>query len=229
MFCSQCGSPADAAAAACAQCGFDFAVARPAINAERVGAASRDAFRAITLLLRDPVGSIGAAYDAFTPRQVLDVGITLCAAFIVSCVIATRMIAGAAQRFGGGFVAFNIGFKEVITTLLVGSVPVGSIVAILTFLQVIAKKPRDLRRALFAGGAALVPMAFLNVLGGILGMANAEVLMLVGLFVLCYTVLLIYAGCHLVIGISSAWSAAAVPVVVIATAWLTKIILVAMM
>src|SRR5258706_127378 len=87
-----------------------------------MGAASRDAFRAVTLLLRDPVGAIGAAYDALTPRQCLDVGVALCAVFVVSCVIAARMITGATQRITGGFTSFSFGIKEVVMIVLVGAV-----------------------------------------------------------------------------------------------------------
>jgi hypothetical protein len=230
MYCSQCGTAAAEDASVCAQCGFQFSsVSRPRLNAERVGAASRDAWRAVKLLLRDPVGSMGAAYEALTPQQGLDVGIAFCAVFMLSSLIAMRLIANVAQRLSSSFLSFSFGIKEVFTTLLVAAVPVISIMAIFALLQRLANRERDLRRAVFAGGASVIPLAVFNLFAGVLGAANAEVLAIVAVFALCYTILLIYAGCRDVLHVSSTVSAPAVPVVVLATAWLTKIILVAVM
>ncbi|HET8797088.1 MAG TPA: hypothetical protein VFO89_05360 [Thermoanaerobaculia bacterium] len=229
MFCSQCGAPSDAAAAACLQCGFNFqAPARPSLNTERAVAASKNALHALKLLLRDPVGSIGAAHESLQTKA-LDVGIAFCVLFILSWIVAIRMIGRLAARTSFGIFGFSLGFKEVLQIALVAVVPIVSIVAIFFVLQMLAAKRNDLPRALFAGGAVLLPMAIFNVAGGILGAGNAEVLALVALFALCYTILLIYAACRDVLGIPSAWAAASVPVILLATAWLTKIILAAVL
>lgn len=231
MFCSQCGASADGAAAACSQCGLDLQQpkTRPALNTERAVAASKDAVRALKLLLADPVGSIGAAYNGLTSRQGLDVGVAFCVLFILSSIVAIRMIGRLAQRASFGFMGFSLGIKEVLQIALVAAVPIVSIVAIFFGLQLLATKRNDFSRALFAGGAVLIPLALFNIIGGILGAANAEVLALVAIFALCYTILLIYAACRDVLAISSSWAAAAVPVILLATAWLTKIILAAVL
>jgi hypothetical protein len=230
MFCSQCGAASDGTAAACLQCGVDLTPrVRPALNTERAVAASKDAARALKMLLMDPVGSVGTAYEALVGRQATDVGIAFCAFFVISCVIAIRMIARVAQRLSFGASIFSIGLKEALQIALVAMVPVVSIIAIFVGMQLIATKQRDWARAIFSGGAVLLPVALFNVVGGLLGVANAEVLALVALFALCYTILLIYAVCHDVLKVSSAASAAAVPVIMLATAWLAKIILAAVM
>ncbi len=227
MFCSQCGASADGSATICGQCGVDLAVpAKPAFNTERAVAASKDAARAIRLLLVDPVGSIGAAYDAFRSRQAMDVGIALCALFVLASILATRMLAGAAQRFSMGIMG-SIGFKEVIQIALLAAIPIISVAAIFTAMQLIAGKRQELSRTLFATGAILLPASFFNVIGGILGLANAEVIALAALFALCYTILLLYAACRDVLKVASPIAAVAVPLIILGTAWLTKIILAA--
>jgi hypothetical protein len=223
MFCSHCGTAADGAALACLQCGGDLRPkTQPALNTERAVGASKDAARAVKMLLVDPVGSIGASYDAFSPRQAIDVGIAFAALFIVSSLIAIRLIA---RTIGGGM--FSIGFKEVMQVLFVATIPVISIVAIFMAMQMVATKRNDLSRAIFAGGAALLPLSIFNVAGGLLGAGNGEVLALVGLFAVCYMILLLYAGCRDVLKVSSATAAAGVPLIILVTAWLTKIILTA--
>jgi hypothetical protein len=223
MFCSHCGA-ADGGAVVCVQCGVELqpAKARPALNTERAVAASKDAARALKLLLMDPVGSIGAACDSLTVRQSLDVGIAFCVLFVVSCLIAIRMIG----RFIGGMF-FSIGLKEVLQVALVATVPIVCMVAILFGAQMVFAKRKDLPRAIFVGGAALLPITILNLVTGILGAANWNVISLVAVFAFCYTILLLYAGCRDVLKTSPPIAAIGVPVILLATGWLTKVILVA--
>ncbi|PYQ29415.1 MAG: hypothetical protein DMF56_10625 [Acidobacteria bacterium] len=189
------------------------------MNADRAVAASKDAARAVKLLLSDPVGSIGAAYEALTAGQARDVGIAFCVLFVVSCLIAIRLVA----RYFGGF--FSIGLKQILQMTLAAAVPVICIVAILFGFEMLLLKKNDLLRAIFAGGAALLPVAFFNITAGILGASNGEVIAIVAVFALCYTILLLYAGCRDVLKVSSPLAAVGVPVILLATGWLTKIIL----
>jgi len=223
MFCSHCGAALEDGAVMCVQCGADLqpkAAAPPlGLNADRAVAASKDAARAVKLLLTDPVGSIGAAYDAFTPKA-MDVGIAFCAFFILSSLLAIRIIA---LQFGGGF--FSIGFKEVLKVLLIAAVPAACIIAIFIALQLVTTKQKDIARAIFAGGAVLLPLALFNIVGGILGIGNWDVVSVVALFMICYMILLLYAGIRDVLKVSSPLAALSVPLVLIATWFLTKTIL----
>ncbi|MEO8383090.1 MAG: hypothetical protein ABI779_25765 [Acidobacteriota bacterium] len=221
MFCSSCGTATDGGAVACAQCGTDLPLkVRPPLNADRAVAASTDAARAVKLLLTDPVGSIGSAYDAFTPARAMDVGIAFSALFIVSSLIAVRTIARA-TLFGFG----SIGFKEVMQVLLLAAIPVASVIAILMGLQLVVTKRNDPSRAIFAAGAALLPMSILNVAAGLLSFNNGGVLAVVALFAACYMSLLLYAGCRDVLKVSSAAAAIAVPAIILVTGWVTKIVI----
>jgi hypothetical protein len=208
----------------CVQCGTDLqpkAAPPPlGLNADRAVAASKVAARAVKLLLTDPVGSIGAAYEAFTPKHAMDVGIAFCAFFILSSLLAIRIIG---LQFGGGF--FSIGFKEVLKVLLIAAVPAACIIGIFIALQLVTTKQKDIARAIFAGGAVLLPLALFNIAGGILGIGNWDVVSLVALFMICYMILLLYAGIRDVLKVSSPLAALSVPLVLIATWFLTKIIL----
>jgi hypothetical protein len=227
MFCSQCGTASDGAAVACAQCGIDLQRKAPAsLNTERAVAASKDAARAVKLLLTDPVGSIGAAYDALSGRQPVDVGITFCAVFILSCVLGMRTVA---RSVSSGLVSVSIGVKEILQVALLAAVPAATIVAIFFGIHLAVRQEKSLPRALFAGGAALIPLALFNLAGGLLGPENWQVLALLALVALSYTILLLYAGCRDVLKASSAISAAAVPVIIVVTAWVTKIVAAAML
>lgn len=225
MFCSHCGASTEGGAVVCAQCGVNLqAKVRPALNTDRAVAVSKDAMSAVKLLLRDPVGSIGAAHDALTTKQTLDVGIAFCVVFIISSLLAVRTIA---RFFGGSF--FSMGAKEVLQAALVGVVPAACIIGILSGLQMLTAKRQDLPRSVFVGGSALLPLAALSFVAGILSTSNGEVIALVAVFSICYTILLLYAGCRDVLNVASPLAAVSVPVILLATGWLTKVILAAIL
>ncbi|HXO26757.1 MAG TPA: molecular chaperone DnaJ, partial [Thermoanaerobaculia bacterium] len=80
----------------------------------------------------------------------------------------------------------------------------------------------------YTAGAALLPWAFLVLAAALLGVANIEVIVVIWLFALTYSILMLYAGCSRIGGISEAGAAPAVPIMLLVTAWITKIVAVAL-
>jgi hypothetical protein len=65
-------------------------------------------------------------------------------------------------------------------------------------------------------------------LAALLGAANFEVIAILFLFALTYSILILYAGCSRIGCISEAGAAPAVPIILLLSAWITKIIVVAL-
>jgi hypothetical protein len=74
----------------------------------------------------------------------------------------------------------------------------------------------------------LLPSGVLVLAAALLGAANVEVILVLSLFALTYSILMLYAGCSRIGGISEAGAAPAVPIILLVSAWLTKIIVVAL-
>jgi hypothetical protein len=55
-----------------------------------------------------------------------------------------------------------------------------------------------------------------------------EVILVLSLFALTYSILMLYAGCSRIGGISEAGAAPAVPIILLLSAWITKIIVTAL-
>ena len=77
----------------------------------------------------------------------------------------------------------------------------------------------------FIAGAALLPFGFLVLVSSVLGLANFEIAALLVVFALCYGILMLYTGVTRISNVSDSRAAFAVPVMIIASFWITKIIL----
>jgi hypothetical protein len=80
----------------------------------------------------------------------------------------------------------------------------------------------------FIAGASLLPFGVLVLVSGILGLANFEITALLVIFALCYGILMLYTGVSRISLVSESRAAFAVPVIIIVSLWLTKIIFGAM-
>jgi hypothetical protein len=229
MFCASCGHQLELAAEACAGCGGS-AKAQPVVP-ERLSKASRDAFGAVKRFVIDPVGALGAAYEGLGERGALDVGIVLAVVADFGTVIGTTM---AVKRSIGFFSQFTPaggdagGFVLFLKELLLGAVPIACLAVTLVVIQATARNGlRGLSRAVFIGGAVAVPFALLTFLVGLVGVANFEVVAILSVFALCYTILILFTGCRDILRLSPSAAAMCVPSILLVTAWLTKIIIVA--
>ena len=77
----------------------------------------------------------------------------------------------------------------------------------------------------FVAGIALMPLALVMLITGIVGIANWEVTIVRSVAALCYTIILLYSGCTIIGRIRDTAAAIAVPVMLLLSGWLTKIIL----
>jgi hypothetical protein len=61
-------------------------------------------------------------------------------------------------------------------------------------------------------------------IAGILGMGNIEVVALVSVFALSYTILILYTACTQISEISKVRAVPAVPIIILIAGWLSKIV-----
>jgi hypothetical protein len=181
----------------------------------------------------DPVGGLGAAYEGLGERGALDVGILLAIvadfALVIGMTMAVKRAIGVFSQYtpgggeGNGFVLF---LKE----LLLGAIPIACLAITLILIQAAARNGlRGVSRALFIAGATVVPFAMFMLLVGLIGVANFEVVAILLMFALCYTILILFSGCRDVLRLSAATAAVCVPSILLITAWLAKVVVVAAM
>ena len=228
MFCEFCGNTATAGTSSCAACSTSTpATSIPA--SVRASAASRDALQVLRRSLADPVDNVGAAYEALGERRAVDAGIALTVAFDLTIVLAIQI---GARKTLGWLAPMITGDSSVISLLkaaILAAVPAVALMAVLLAAQRAFAARLDFRRAVFAGGVTLIPLALMLLIASFLGVANLEVIAVICVAMLSYTTLLLFSACRDVLGIGGSKAAALVPVIFIATAWLSKVVMAALL
>lgn len=75
----------------------------------------------------------------------------------------------------------------------------------------------------FIAGAALLPSTSVLLLAPFLGVANFEVITILTVFAVCLTIMMLYTGCR-ISGLTEQAATFAVPLMLLASAWLAKIL-----
>jgi hypothetical protein len=81
----------------------------------------------------------------------------------------------------------------------------------------------------YTAGATLVPVGVFALGGSLLGAANVELALLLALFAWTYVVLILYAGCSRIARVTDASAAPAVPLMLVASGYLTKVVVAALL
>jgi len=239
MFCAYCGQAMNVDdAMTCEACGKPRAVPSPTSQAADIGQlvashakqATTSALAAFKTFAVNPTGGLRPALDGLGPRNTLGAAIVFALFFAICLVIGTRRAASTGQSIlgslGGGNLEMSFG---VLKLLFCGFVPFVGFFGAGWITRKVFRGASNPAGDAFIAGAALLPIAFLLFITGVLGLANVEVLAILSVFALCYVILIIHTGCRDISSIAEPGATIAVPVILLASAWFSKIILVAVL
>lgn len=217
MFCQKCGVQIPDNAIVCPSCSASVATPKPAaVAADKVKTASKDALQAFKVFASNPVGGLSVAFESLGQARALGVGITFGAAFAL-CVLfgAYRLLPEWGRPHG---------FTGFIKILVVALVPFVSLLGASVVARKALRGEGGLGHDSFISGASSLPFACVVLLAGILGLGNIEVIAVFTLFAVCLTILMLFAGLTRICKLSERAATVAVPLMLIASAWLSKII-----
>lgn len=239
MFCQHCGQEIAPEAGVCGSCGGALAlpasvIAGPpasALLAEHAKTASRSAMSALKTLAADPIGGMQSAVATLGPQNALSAGIVFALVFDLSLTLAARRAMGTGNSFVSALGGTMTGptFGDTLKLLIAGLIPFAAIAGANGLLRKVARNSGSTQGDCFIAGAALLPMALQFLVTSLLGLANFEVTLLLGVFALCYTVLMLHSGVRHVSGVAEPVAGVAVPLILLVSAWFTKIIIVAIL
>jgi hypothetical protein len=227
-FCSRCGTKLEPGRAFCSSCGASVTGAAASELKTKLAATSGDALATVRSLAVDPVGSLARAYEALGQERAQATGIALAVLFSLASTIG---IALGAKRWMGGLVSLGGGpsygayFKLGLALLIFPA----ALTAISYGVRQVLRAERSIASDLFACGSAVVPLAIAVLLSGMLGVANVEVVALLMLFSTTYLVLMLFTGLTRLGGLTERAAAPAVPIILVLTAWLSKVVFTALM
>ena len=222
MFCQNCAKELEPNAGVCSACGVPVARAKttPSEISDKAKVASRSALTAFKLFATNPVGGLPSAFENLDSRGARDVGIIFSVIFALCVVVGTYM---ALPSWG------KPNIQGILGLLILGAIPPAAIAGVSALARKALKSRGSFESDVFIAGAALLPIGFVVFLTGILGMGNIEVVAILAAFAGCYTILMLYSGCTQVSKITDAKAAAIVPVMLLLSAWLCKVVFAAML
>lgn len=232
MFCQNCGNEIAENVEVCISCNTSVGQRKPASQefAKKVKTASQDAFCTFKIFAVNPVGGLSVAFESIDLNRALWVGLFL--AFVFDVLMLFGMYLGVKNVQGGiaSFVGFfpyfgNPEFGDILKLLVFGAVPPISIALASLLARKIFNGGDGFEGDIFIAGAALLPLGFFSVITGLLGIANFEVITILLVFAICYTILMLYSGCTKISKISEGGAAVAVPIMLLLSIWFSKIIL----
>jgi hypothetical protein len=178
-------------------------------------AASSDAIGAFKTFAGNPVGGLADAYNALGPAKALGVGLTFGAVFALCILLSVyRVVPEFMRPTGVG------GFLKII---LVAIVPFAALFVAAIAVRTVFRGEGAIGSDSFLAGAALLPFGFLAIIMSILG-PNMDVATFLGLFAVCLTILMLFTGLTRMYKVSERMATLAVPIMLVLTAWLTKVI-----
>lgn len=208
-------------ATACANCAAPTEAAKSAGQvADKLKAASKDTLQAFIKFSTDPVAGLSVAYENLGASRALGAGIGFGLVFTL-CVLA------GAYRLEGGLLR-ELGVGGFFKLLICAIVPFVTLTAACALARVVFRGKGSLSNDSFIAGASILPFGFVMLLATILGAGNMEVIGALGVFALCLTILMLFAGCTRITMMSERIATLAVPVMLMLSAWLSKIIYTAM-
>ena len=223
MHCKHCGKEVAETAETCAACGRELKETH-APSKEIVGkvkARSKDAMQAFKIFAVNPVGGLARSFECLEKRQAMEVGIVFAVTF-AACVLIGAYI-GLPKWIG------KPSFGDMMKLLISALVPFVSIAGASALARKVFRGAGSLEGDVFVAGASPLPPGFLILIGGVLGMANIEVIAILGVFALSYTILILYTGCTQISKIPDVGAAPAVPIIILISGWLSKVLFAAML
>lgn len=227
--CVKCGNRLSETQAFCSTCGAATSGGQLAAElGQRIAASSADALAALRKLVTDPVSGLAAAYNAMGDSRAQAAGIALAVFFAIAAALGVSL--GARRALGGllslaGGQGFG-GFLKLVVVFLIFPIAMTAIAfAVRKLLRAVPPVAADV----FTCGAAVSPLGVAILVSGVLGVANGEVIALLLMFASTYLLLMLFAGLTRIGSLTEKAAAPTLPVLLLMTAWLSKVVFVAIL
>jgi hypothetical protein len=180
-----------------------------------------DAVKGLKIFALNPVGGLPDFFKGLGQERALGVGIAF-GLFYIFCFVFS--IGSLTEKSTDLLDIFDV---EVSSTHLI-------LLSVANFLSIVGASfiTRKLFRGygqiqgdVFIAGVALAPISFLILLTKLLGIGNVEIITIVAIIAITYTILMLYTGCNQISGIAETASALSVSAMIILSVWLYKIMI----
>lgn len=182
---------------------------------------SQSALTAFTVFAVNPTAGLSAAFESLDKRRALEVGIVFAIVFDLCVIFGINKIVQEASTFLPALSEST----GVLKLMILGIIPFACSVAASAAARKLFRGDGTIEGDAFIAGASLLPSGIFLLLAAILGMANIEIVLALFVFALCYTILIMHTGYTRISKIPEGGAALAVPIGLLLSAWLAKVVL----
>jgi hypothetical protein len=198
------------------------AVSEPASPGERLKTLAGKGWKTLLSVLQNPVENLAASFVRLQKQEALEVGIAFAVVFDICALFGIYMML---PRWAG-----QPGIGDILKILLFGFVPPAALTGAIFLARKVFRAPGGtIESDVFIAGISVIPTGILLLLSGVLGIGNLEVIGVVAIFALSYTILILFNGCTRISEIAQVRAVPAVPIIILLAAWLSKVIFAAML
>jgi len=228
MFCSKCGVSNTDEAIVCTSCGQQLKAdaSGPIFQSdkakEQVKVAVSDAWDTFQSLWLDPVGRLLNAYEALGPGRSLGVGVAFGVVFAICFAISITQIPYI------GLITQNYGLSGFIKLVIIGIVPFLGLTAACHIGGKMGDGKASIPSDAFISGVALLPFGLANLVSSLIGYGNLEISVTLFIIAFCLLILILFAGLTRISKATEKVASIAVPIMLIASVWISKVLYVAL-
>ena len=182
--------------------------------ASKVKSTLSDAIQGLKIFLINPVGGLPVFFQGLGKERALGVGIAFGIVYIVCFVLACQKLLALLPQSQ----------SSLLNLILASSANFLSIAGASFLTRKLFRGYGSFQGDIFIAGVALVPASLLLLLSSILGIMNVEMIVIVMVVAITYTILMIYTGCHKISGIPENAAALSVSVMLLLSGWSFKIL-----
>lgn len=177
------------------------------------------------MLARSPVVGLSESFSRFGEDRGLKVGIAYAVVYEIALVLGILILRSKVNDFLGGFLLAGgeLTVAQLFKILFLGLVPFAGLVGAIALTRSVLHGKGPFAGDVYTAGAVSVPRGLLVLVASIIGTANVEIVAILVLFALTYSILMLYAGCSQIARIRETAAAPAVPIILLLSARLTKI------
>ena len=191
-------------------------------TAEKIKALGIRVWKVFLAVLANPVEAMPPSFEKLEKREALEAGIGFAVLFDICALFGLYMML---PRWAG-----QPGIGDILKILIFGFVPPAALTgAVFLARKVFRASGGTIESDVFMAGISLIPTGILLLVSGVLGIGNVEVSGVIAVFALSYTILILFTGCTRIAGIAKVGAAPAVPVILLAAAWISKIVFAAIL
>jgi curved DNA-binding protein CbpA len=171
------------------------------------------AFKSLAI---NPVGGLLTAFESLDKSQAIAVGILF--ATITSFSFFTSIYLGWEDLFNE---------LSIYKLMVLAAVPFFGIALTSAFARGVLRRGGSFAGDIFLAGASLQPLSFLLLLSSLAKILPSNTLLIISVFVSCYTILMLYSGCTQISNLSEKAAALIVPVMLLVSGWFAYLVLTA--